>query len=318
MRGKISVSWVLSNPENQERCNSNTSRLYLNILFRRGDLFLWVSITLKIISCTDIIRSCHHFYITFSVFLGWLFVNVLFLVHVLCRMASLLFTWLPRRITLRWYGSFWRTTPARVWPLRYCTCVCYCVYMCQSCFHPSYCYSLSPCIFSASVMYGLYICCTNHLHLLSSPFLLLSSRPHSLCVSVCFSTSPCPFFTFLSLWLFPRLSRFTFSLRLPLVFPPSSCACPLSPLPLLLPPTPRSSSLHEGLGRASLIGSVWWWRQSDLESVTDEVRSACCLSSTAAAAVTALIYVAQPVEPIHTRTYESPHVYAHKHMHIQR
>lgn len=61
MRGKISVSRVLSNPENQERCNSNTSRLYLNILFRRGDLFLWVSITLKIISCTDIIRSCHHF-----------------------------------------------------------------------------------------------------------------------------------------------------------------------------------------------------------------------------------------------------------------
>lgn len=159
MRGKISVSRVLSNPENQERCNSNTSRLYLNILFRRGDLFLWVSITLKIISCTDIIRSCHHFYITFSVFLGWLFVNVLFLVHVLCRMASLLFTWLPRRITLRWYGSFWRTTPARVWPLRYCTCVCYCVYVCQSCFH--------PCVLLQSI--SMHFLCLSHvwsLHLL--------------------------------------------------------------------------------------------------------------------------------------------------------
>lgn len=34
------------------------------------------------------------------------------------RMASLLYTWRPRRITWRWCGSFWRTTPARVLPPR--------------------------------------------------------------------------------------------------------------------------------------------------------------------------------------------------------
>lgn len=85
--------------------------------------------------------------------------------------------------------------------------------------------------------------------------------------------------------------------------------CAPSPLPLL----PRPPSLHEGLGRASLIGSVWWWRQSDLEWVTDEVCST--RSSTAAAAVTALIYVAQPVEPIHTHTYQSGHVYTHTQAH---
>lgn len=232
------------------------------------------------------------------------------LVHVLCRMASPLYTWQPRRITWRWCGSFWRTTPARVWPLRYCTCVYLFLILCV-CSHvhaspvstslQSHRYSMSPCIFSASVMYGLYICCTNHLHLLSSSvsFLLLSSLPHSLCI--------CP-----SLRLFLRLSVLscpfclTFSLSASLSFHHPPLTAP-SPLPLL----PHFPSLHEGLGRASLIGSVWWWRQSDLEWVTDEVRSARCLSSTAAAAVTALIYVAQPVEPIHTHTYQSLHVHTH-------
>lgn len=57
------------------------------------------------------------------------------LVHVVCRMASLLCTWQPRRITWRWCGSFWRTAPARVSPLRYCTCVCVCVSCAHMCVH---------------------------------------------------------------------------------------------------------------------------------------------------------------------------------------
>lgn len=80
-----------------------------------------------------------------------------------------------------------------------------------------------------------------------------------------------------------------------------SCLPP-APLPSP-PPPPLSPSPHEGLGRASLIGSAWWWRQSDLEWVTDEVRSACCLSSAAAAADTTFIYIVQLVEPIHSYYY---------------
>lgn len=59
-----------------------------------------------------------------------LFWHVFNWVFVVCRMASLLCTWLPRRITSRWYGSFWRTAPVRVWPLRYCTYLCVCVISC--------------------------------------------------------------------------------------------------------------------------------------------------------------------------------------------
>lgn len=102
-------------------------------------------------------------------------------------MASPLCTWQPRRTTLKWYGSFWRTAPARVWPLRYCNsvfiflCVCVCIYVwvepaftaLQS--HP---YCMSPCLFSASVVYDLYICCTNHLHLLFSSVSFPPFIPH--------------------------------------------------------------------------------------------------------------------------------------------
>lgn len=63
-----------------------------------------------------------------------------------------------------------------------------------------------------------------------------------------------------------------------------------------------------------MIGSVWWW--SDLEWVTDEVCSSPCLSSAAAgAAITALIYVAQPVERIHTHVLA---VAAHEYTHIDK
>lgn len=148
---------------------------------------------------------------------------------------------------------------------------------------------------------GLYICCTNHLHLLSSSvsFFVLTSLPHSLCICLCLHL-------FLHVSVLSLLPSFFVS--------HSHSACPLS---FSTPPS-HPPSLHEGLGRASLIGSLWWWRQSDLEWVTDEVGSARCLSSTAAAAVTALIYVAEPVDPVHTHAYRSPHVYTLKHVHTQK
>lgn len=82
-----------------------------------------------------------------------------------------------------------------------------------------------------------------------------------------------------------------------------SCLTTIQP-PLLFhrPFLSWSLSLYEGLGRAPLIGSVWCCRQSDLERVTNEVRSASCLAPMPAATVTALIYVAQPLEPLHTQT----------------
>lgn len=137
------------------------------------------------------------------------------------------------------------------------------------------------------------------------PFFYHPDLTHSAsaCVSVCF------FISLSSLYFPVSVSFLSHILTLS-----TSVSFHHPPLPLL----PPSLSPHEGLGRASLIGSVWWWRQSNLEWVTDEVCCARCLSSTAAAALTALICVAQPVEPIHTHTYQSPHVYTHKHVHIQR
>lgn len=45
------------------------------------------------------------------------------LVLAVCRMASLLCTWRPRRTTWRLFGFFWRTAPARASPQRYSKCV---------------------------------------------------------------------------------------------------------------------------------------------------------------------------------------------------
>lgn len=230
----------------------------------------------------------------------------------MCRMASLLSTWQPRRITLRWFGSFWRTAPARAWPLRYCTCVrvfvivCVCVLICvyvPVLCAPLYSHTFTVCLHAFSLPRSCMVFTSVVLTtFISSPPLCLSSfyhpdptHPESLCL-----------FPILSVSHVLTLSTFL------------SFLCPSPPAPSLLPLLPRSPSLHEGLGRASLIGSVWWWRQSDLEWVTDEVCSARCLSSTTAAAVTALIYVAQPVEAIHTHIYQSGHVYTHKHVHIRR
>lgn len=161
-------------------------------------------------------------------------------------MASLLCTWLPRRITSRWYGSFWRTAPVRVWPLRYCTYLCVCVISCVCAGPVSAPHTFTVCLHViASVVLTTFI---------SSTPLPPSSFYHP---DPTRSTSP-------SVSL---LSSFLSHIR------PSSAPSHFSAL--LPPPAP---SLHEGLGRASLIGSVWWRGQSDLEWVTDEVRSARCLS----------------------------------------
>lgn len=126
----------------------------------------------------------------------------------------------------------------------------------RSCVRPSHLYSLSPCYC---------IRCTNHLHLLhsSASFLLLSSRPYSLHIPVCFPS------------LLFSVSHSAFVCPISFLRPPPPARLP--PFSSSPPPSP-SPSLHEGLGRASLIGSVWWRGQSDLEWVTDEVRSARCLS----------------------------------------
>lgn len=121
-------------------------------------------------------------------------------------------------------------------------------------------------------------------------------------------------FFFTSLYLTSRTLSFSNAFCLTL----SPCLHLLSFLcPLSLPSFSHSlsPSLHEGLGRASLIGSAWWWRQSDLEWVTDEGHSACCLSSTAAAAATTFIYIVQPVEPVHSYDYQHTTctVCTHKH-----
>lgn len=133
-------------------------------------------------------------------------------------------------------------------------------------------------------MCGLYICCTNHHHVLSASILFPFSptTPNSL-YYICLCLPLCTLFAFLS------LSFHSFS---SLFFTP--------PPPHLSPP-----SLHKGLSRASLIGSVCWWRQSDLELTTDEVRSACCRSSTAAC----MIYAAQATS--HAFPFTSQHTYTH-------
>lgn len=182
--------------------------------------------------------------------------------------------------------------------LRVCVLICVCVpvlcLLCYSiCLHA---FSLpQSCMVFTSVVLTTFV---------SSPPLYPSSFYHpdpthsaSACVSICFSLSLS--FLFFPVCLFLVLSVSHSRSVYPFCLSTILLHLPRSPFPLL----PRSPSLDEGPGRASLIGSVWWWRQSDLEWVTDEVRSARCLSSTAAAAVTALIYVAQPVEPIHTCTY---------------
>lgn len=167
-------------------------------------------------------------------------------------------------------------------------------------------YSTSPCIFSASVICGLYICCTNHLRLLSSsvsfPSSFLSSHlPHSAFLS----PHHFPVSVFSSSFLSHILVLCLFTLLLLFLH-----------LLLLLP----SPSLHEGLGRASLIGSVWWWRQSDLEWVTDEVRSArspllhgccrCCYCTDLRCSACG--------NPYTDITYQSPHVNTHAPAHTSR
>ena len=157
--------------------------------------------------------------------------------------------------------------------------VCYCVYICKSCVHLT---TATVCLHAfSSVICGLYICCTNHLHLLLS----VSSR---------FS------FTVLSLCPF----CLTFSLCLPLCLHTVLFCLSL----LLLPSSLLISSW--GTSRAPLIGSVWWRRQSDLEWVTDEVRSARCLSSTFCCC---RCYCPDlRCWACGTHTYQSPHVHTHK------
>lgn len=92
------------------------------------------------------------------------------------------------------------------------------------------------------------VCGTHHVHVPAPPSVL----PSSLCISV--------FVPFPSHW--HDISTF-------------SHLC-FSSEPQRVPPPPSLSlSLHEGLGRASLISAaayVRWWRQSDLGWVTDKVR----------------------------------------------
>ena len=163
------------------------------------------------------------------------------------------------------------------------------VFVCRSCVRTSHLYSLSPCY---------YICCTNHLHLLpsSASFLLSSSRPHSLRIPVCFPS------------LLFSVSHSPFVCPISFLRPPPPPACPVPPRPLL-PRRPHlfmrdKAELHwlvvyGGGGRVTLSGSL--------------MRSALLAASpsTAAASVTALIYVTQPVEAIRTHTYQSPHVDRH-------
>lgn len=139
-------------------------------------------------------------------------------------MASLLSTWQLRRITWMLYGSFWRTTPARVWPRRYCMWLG--LNVCAS--------SVSPYVtvcFHALVMSCLYICCTNTF--ISSsvslpvflPFLPLSPRPVQPCVSLYLFLNPSvPHGS--SLFLFLSVSH-SHSVYIS-VFSPSSSACPSS------------------------------------------------------------------------------------------
>lgn len=112
-----------------------------------------------------------------------------------------------------------------------------------------------------------------------------------------------PLFSFLLLALF-----FLFSTSLSFHCHPA--------LPLLSFPLPSVATSWRGTLPPS-IGGVWqsrwrrvggWGVQNDLERVTNEVRSASCLaSSAAAAAAPALIYSACAVEPTHTNTHTQAH-----------
>lgn len=138
-------------------------------------------------------------------------------------MASLLCTWQPRRITWRWCGSFWRTAPARVSPLRYCTCVCVCFLCSHVC--PFLC-SMYPCIFYATVISKVFLSVVLTTSI-SSPPLFPSLPPFFLHPPFCLSLHRClhlfvSFFTF----LFLSISHL-FCLTWPLSY--------LSPILLCLP-----------------------------------------------------------------------------------
>lgn len=162
------------------------------------------------------------------------------LLHVACRMASLLSTWQPRRITLRWYGSFWRTAPARVWPLRYCTYVCVfvIVYVC-ACAHMCMCASpVSTSLQSVTVClhaFSLPRSCMVFTSVVLTTF--ISSPP--LCPSSFYHPDPSPSES-LSLCLFLVLSvSHVLALSTSLSFHHPPLPAP-SPLPLL--PRPPISS----------------------------------------------------------------------------
>lgn len=321
---KIPFSLVSLNSEKATRdvtATQSSYSLHLNILFCRPDLFVTVLILLKITNYTDIIWlcECHHLrhngtlYITFSVFLWcgshvkhWIsdcftmFENVCF--GPCCGQNGFTPLYMAAQenhlevVRFLLENSASQSIATEVLYVCVQICVCVQVHLCPPVSTVNY--SMTPCIFSASVLYGLYICCTNHLHLLSSSvsFLLPLPRPHSLCICLALN------FAVLSLLSCPCLFHvLSVSHSLSVYFTCLSTILLCLP-PFLFPLLPRSPSLHEGVGRASLIGSVWWCRQSDLEWVTNEVCSARCLSSMAAAAVTALIYVAQPAEPTCTQT----------------
>lgn len=116
--------------------------------------------------------------------------------------------------------------------------VCVCANMCMCASPPvsAVNYSMTPCIFSASVLYSLYICCTNHLHLLSSSvsFLLPLPRPHSLCICLALNLAVLSWLSCLCLFHFLSVS---YSLSTTsLAFQPSFPAFPLSSFPSSLGP----------------------------------------------------------------------------------
>lgn len=158
-------------------------------------------------------------------------------------------------------------------------------------------YNITPCIFSASVLVGLHIC--NHLHLLSSSVSFLPPLP--------------PPHSFFSVFFMSFLSHIL-PLSTSLVPPPSF---PASPLPLSPPPSAPHLFMRE-YAKLHWLVVVWWWRQSDLEQVTNEVSSSRRLPSMTAAAITALIYVAQPCKTLYAHKRKSHRTYTHRHVHRWR
>lgn len=185
-------------------------------------------------------------------------------------MASLRSTWRHRRTTWRWFGYFWRTTPARVSPPRYgarvnvlstlTSVVCFCVsavvrYV--SMHLPQSLVVITTVVLTTFISSPPFV---------SSPSSISSpAPPHTLAPHLPVSPSVPPscsrLFPALVLSLILSISHYHSVSSSPTVSAPSTF-------------TPPPPSLHECHGRASLIGSVCWWRQSDLELVTDVVRSA--------------------------------------------